>query len=186
VAHDDGGVGPDDVVGQAEQRIEDVVGSAQRRRRASPTHPRQVGIHPPVTARSPKGRLEGGLRLAVFDTGTVQDQHRPSLAVLHVVPPYLEWHVGRASIVAFAQAFSDPDASGFRGELRGAPTQANRQPAVAWYLRPPLDPTYQALSLDVLRIEDGIVAEITGFVLPHLFAAFGLAPTLGTVPAWRL
>jgi hypothetical protein len=30
----------------------------------------------------------------------------------------------------------------------------------------------------VLRIEDGIVAEITGFVLPNLFAAFGLTPTL--------
>ena len=86
--------------------------------------------------------------------------------------------IGRASIVAFAQAFSDPGAPGFRGELRGVSTQANRQPAVAWYLRPPPDPTYQALSLDVLRIEDGIVAEITGFVLPNLFAAFGLTPTL--------
>ena len=95
-----------------------------------------------------------------------------------VMPPYLEWYVGRASIVAFAQAFSDPGAPGFRGELRGVPTQANRQPAVAWYLRPPPDPTYQALSLDVLRIEDGVVAEITGFVRPDLFAAFGLAPTL--------
>ena len=95
-----------------------------------------------------------------------------------VMPPYLEWYAGRASIVAFAQAFSDPGAPGFRGELRGVPTQANRQPAVAWYLRPPPDSTYQALSLDVLRIEDGTVAEITGFVLPHLFAAFGLAPTL--------
>ncbi len=95
-----------------------------------------------------------------------------------IMPPYMEWYVGRASIVAFAQAFSDPTAPGFRGELRGVPTQANRQPAVAWYLRPPHDPTYQALSLDVLRIEDGTVAEITGFVLPDLFAAFGLAPTL--------
>ena len=94
------------------------------------------------------------------------------------MPPYLEWYVGRASIVAFAQAFSDPGAPGFRGELRGVPTQANRQPAVAWYLRPPPDATYQALSLDVLRIEDGIVAEIIGFVLPDLFPAFGLAPTL--------
>ena len=40
------------------------------------------------------------------------------------------------------------------------------------------DTTYQALSLDVLRIEDGIVAEITGFVVPDLFPAFGLAPIL--------
>ena len=33
------------------------------------------------------------------------------------------------------------------------------------------------MSLDVLRIEDGAVAEITVFE-PHLFAAFGLPPVL--------
>jgi hypothetical protein len=37
---------------------------------------------------------------------------------------------------------------------------------------------HRALSLDVLRIEGGKVAEITSFVDPELFAAFGLAKTL--------
>ena len=50
-----------------------------------------------------------------------------------VMPPYVEWYVGRASIVAFAQAFSDPGASGFRGALRGVPrrpTDSPRSPGI--------------------------------------------------------
>jgi len=78
-------------------------------------------------------------------------------------------------MVAFAQAFSDPGAPGFRGELRGVPTQADRQPAVAWYLRPPRT---KRSRWTCSESKTGIVAEITGFVLPNLFAAFGLTPTL--------
>jgi RNA polymerase sigma-70 factor (ECF subfamily) len=58
------------------------------------------------------------------------------------------------------------------------PTKANTQAAVAWYLLSPTEPTARALSLDVLRIEDDKVAEVTGFVFPELFPAFGLSPTL--------
>jgi RNA polymerase sigma-70 factor, ECF subfamily len=52
-------------------------------------------------------------------------------------------------------------------------TMANRSPAAANYLRAPGDDTYRALSLDVLRIVDGEVAEITTFE-PELFRFFGL------------
>jgi hypothetical protein len=34
------------------------------------------------------------------------------------------------------------------------------------------------LALDVLRMEGGRVAEITSFVFPELFPAFGLPPSL--------
>jgi RNA polymerase sigma-70 factor (ECF subfamily) len=95
-----------------------------------------------------------------------------------VMPPFLEWYEGRNSIVTFAQTFMDPTSPGFRGRLRGVPTKANMQAAVAWYLQSPTEPTARALSLDVLRIEDDKVAEVTGFVLPELFPAFGLPPTL--------
>ena len=54
------------------------------------------------------------------------------------------------------------------------PTGANRQPAVAWYLRAPGDGTYRPLAFDVLRIEGGLVAEIGSYVYPELFPAFGL------------
>jgi hypothetical protein len=49
---------------------------------------------------------------------------------------------------------------------------------VAWYLGRPAESTLRALSVDVLRVENGKVAEITGFVLPGLFPAFGLSSTL--------
>jgi hypothetical protein len=42
-------------------------------------------------------------------------------------------------------------------------TAANSQPAVAMYLRRPGSSTYQALTMDVLRIENGLIAEITTF-----------------------
>jgi RNA polymerase sigma-70 factor (ECF subfamily) len=42
-------------------------------------------------------------------------------------------------------------------------TTANGQPAVAMYLRRPWSSTYQALTMDVLRIENGMIAEITTF-----------------------
>jgi hypothetical protein len=32
--------------------------------------------------------------------------------------------------------------------------------------------------MDVLRIEDGLVAQIDSFILPALFPAFGLPPTI--------
>jgi RNA polymerase sigma-70 factor, ECF subfamily len=95
-----------------------------------------------------------------------------------VMPPFLEWYEGRKSIVTFAQPFLDSSSPNFRGHLRGKPTRANRQPAVAWYIPDPANSKYRALSLDVLRIENGKVLEIAGFVLPNLFPAFGLPPKL--------
>jgi RNA polymerase sigma-70 factor, ECF subfamily len=95
-----------------------------------------------------------------------------------VMPPYLEWYDGRESILAFAQPFMDPALPEFRGRLRGLRTGANMQPAVGWYLPRAPDSAYRALSVDVLRIEDQKVVEIIGFVLPDLFPAFGLPPTL--------
>jgi RNA polymerase sigma-70 factor (ECF subfamily) len=63
------------------------------------------------------------------------------------------------------------------GEWRLVPTWANRMPTAASYLRQPGDTTYRAFKFDVLRIENGRIAEITTFG-PALFPSFGLAPTL--------
>ena len=57
------------------------------------------------------------------------------------------------------------------------PTWANRMPTAASYLRQPGDTAYRAFKFDVLRIEKGVIAEITTFG-PALFPAFGLAPIL--------
>ena len=63
------------------------------------------------------------------------------------------------------------------GDWRLVPTQANRMPAAASYLRRPGDSEFRAFKFDVLRIEAGRIAEITTFG-PELFEAFGLPLTL--------
>jgi RNA polymerase sigma-70 factor (ECF subfamily) len=63
------------------------------------------------------------------------------------------------------------------GEWRLVPTLANRMPTAASYLRKPGDTEYRAFKFDVLRIENGRIAEITTFGA-ELFPAFGLPPKL--------
>jgi RNA polymerase sigma-70 factor (TIGR02960 family) len=49
------------------------------------------------------------------------------------------------------------------GSMRCVPTRANRQPAVACYVRRPGDDRHLLLAIDVLRIEDGAISEIVTF-----------------------
>jgi RNA polymerase sigma-70 factor (TIGR02960 family) len=69
--------------------------------------------------------------------------------------------------------------SGADGEWRLVPTAANRHPAAASYLRAPGDDTFRAFKLDVLRVVDGRIAELTTFGSDR-FAAFGLPDVLPT------
>ena len=57
------------------------------------------------------------------------------------------------------------------------PTLANRMPTAASYLRRRGDTEFRAFKFDVLRIDGGVIAEITTFDA-GLFPAFGLPPTL--------
>jgi RNA polymerase sigma-70 factor (ECF subfamily) len=63
------------------------------------------------------------------------------------------------------------------GDIRCLATMANRQPAVANYVRKPGDDRHRPLALDVLRIEAGEVAEIVTFP-PEVYPTFGLPPAL--------
>jgi RNA polymerase sigma-70 factor (TIGR02960 family) len=63
------------------------------------------------------------------------------------------------------------------GDWRLLPTGVNRMPAAASYLRRPGDTVFRGFKLDVLRIEDGLIAEITTFGWSW-FSALGLPPTL--------
>jgi RNA polymerase sigma-70 factor (TIGR02960 family) len=67
--------------------------------------------------------------------------------------------------------------AGQLGTWRLVTVAANRMPATASYLRRPDDTEFRAFKFDVMRIEDGEIAEITTFGA-HLFPAFGLAPVL--------
>jgi RNA polymerase sigma-70 factor (ECF subfamily) len=63
------------------------------------------------------------------------------------------------------------------GEWRVLPTSANRMPAAACYLREPGATEFRAFKIDVLRIVDGKVAEITTFDAA-LFDELALPATL--------
>jgi RNA polymerase sigma-70 factor (ECF subfamily) len=91
------------------------------------------------------------------------------------MPPEPGLHRGRDAIVGswLEGGMGTPEF----GEFRCVVTSANRQPAVACYLRQPGETGYTALAIDVLRIEEGEIADITSFT-SAVFAAFGLPPKL--------
>jgi ketosteroid isomerase-like protein len=90
------------------------------------------------------------------------------------MPPEPGLWVGRRTIVdAWSEGF---DTDSF-GRMRGVVTRANMQPAVACYLKRPGETTYRPMALDVIRIEEGRIAEIVTFP-PQVFPAFALPDEL--------
>jgi RNA polymerase sigma-70 factor (ECF subfamily) len=92
------------------------------------------------------------------------------------MPPEPGLWVGAERIVAaWAEGGAGDPAK--LGHMRGIVTHANRQPAVACYLKKPGTDDYRPLALDVLRIEEGQVAEIVTFP-PSVFPNFELPERL--------
>ena len=89
------------------------------------------------------------------------------------MPPVPAWLQGREAIMTGIVQGLAPEF----GQWRLVPTWANRQPAAACYLRRPGESGFRAFSIDVLRVEDGEVVELTAFPA-DLFPAFGLPTTL--------
>nr|BFE86221.1 hypothetical protein GCM10020093_088220 [Planobispora longispora] len=89
------------------------------------------------------------------------------------MPPNPFWFVGREAMLAFLEPSLDPASPSYFGKWRHLPTRANGQPAAAGYVQRPGTAVYRAQVLDVLRIRDGKIVEITAFE-PHLLPAFGL------------
>jgi len=88
------------------------------------------------------------------------------------MPPLPFWFNGKETFVPGLEAgLKDP------GEWRLVAIGANRSPALATYLRPWGETEFRAFKIDVMRVEEGLVAEITTFDA-SLFLAFGLPPTL--------
>jgi RNA polymerase sigma-70 factor (ECF subfamily) len=91
------------------------------------------------------------------------------------MPPEPGLWVGREAIFAcWTEGGFGTDAF---GDIRCVATAANRQPAVANYVRNPGDDTYRGFALDVLRIEDGEIAAIMTFP-SRFYAACGIPLTL--------
>ncbi|GAA1874453.1 RNA polymerase subunit sigma-70 [Asanoa iriomotensis] len=62
-------------------------------------------------------------------------------------------------------------------DWRTLPTSANGRPGQVNYLRQPGDTRYTGIVVDLLRIEDGKIAEINAFVGAHHVAALGFPPS---------
>jgi RNA polymerase sigma-70 factor, ECF subfamily len=91
------------------------------------------------------------------------------------MPPVPKWHGNRNVIVAAIRAALSRDSPTYAGHLRKvAIAGANRQPACAMYLRAPGDDVHRAFGIEMLRVEHGEIAEMTAFLDPTLFPAFGL------------
>jgi hypothetical protein len=89
------------------------------------------------------------------------------------MPPMPMLFEGRDQIMPlFERAATDPEFS----DWLLVPTRANRMPTAASYCRRTGDTVYRAFKFDVLRIENGLIAEITTFGA-SMFEAFGLPPT---------
>jgi RNA polymerase sigma-70 factor (ECF subfamily) len=93
------------------------------------------------------------------------------------MPPNPLWFSGREAILNFVRPVFDRTGPDYFGQWRHLPTVANRMPAAAGYIRRPGSTVFQAQLLDVLRVEDGRIVEITTFGAAS-FPAFGLPPTL--------
>jgi RNA polymerase sigma-70 factor (TIGR02960 family) len=90
------------------------------------------------------------------------------------MPPNPWLYQGLAEVLPLlARAFDDDSI----GEWRLIPTRANRMPTAASYLRAPGDDEFRPFKLDVIRVQNGRIAEITTFGA-DLFPQFGLPPTL--------
>ncbi len=90
------------------------------------------------------------------------------------MPPNPRIYEGLAAVVSLMEQGTGPRGP---GDWRLLATRANRQPAAASYLRVPGDDQYRAFKLDVLRVQDSRIAEITTFGW-RLFPEFGLPATL--------
>jgi RNA polymerase sigma-70 factor (ECF subfamily) len=91
------------------------------------------------------------------------------------MPPTPSWYLGRASIAAFFAALFESELG---QRLHLFPARANCQPAVAVYVRDPQTGRSGPFAMMVLTLDARFIAEITGFVDPTLFPAFGLPTSL--------
>jgi RNA polymerase sigma-70 factor (TIGR02960 family) len=91
------------------------------------------------------------------------------------MPPYPHFFEGLAGMAPLFERAFGPDRD---GDWRLLPAAANRMPAAGSYLRRPGDAVFRPFKLDVLRVDGGVIREITTFG-PAPFPALGLPPELG-------
>jgi RNA polymerase sigma-70 factor (ECF subfamily) len=126
---------------------------------------------------SPADPREGAVLARYLDAWSRTDVH--ALAALLkedaqlTMPPSPAWCLGRDDVARFFSAY--PFRETARQHLH-VPTRANRQPAFGVFLQGPAGTTPEPFALEVLRIEDGLIAELHYFLQPELLELFAIAP----------
>jgi RNA polymerase sigma-70 factor (ECF subfamily) len=89
------------------------------------------------------------------------------------MPPYPDWRRGRDAIAASWLMPGGPPP-----RLRYVATRANGQPAVGTYLLDRAVAGYRPIALDVLTFRGPLIADVTAFRTPAIFARFDLPAAL--------
>nr|BFE64921.1 sigma-70 family RNA polymerase sigma factor [Dactylosporangium thailandense] len=96
-----------------------------------------------------------------------------------VMPPLPMWYLGRDAIAA-TLAQSVPPGSPFHvGRVRAELTRANRDPAMVVYHTPPGETVERPFAVGVIRVEGGLITELTAFHDPRVFESFVAMDALG-------
>jgi RNA polymerase sigma-70 factor (ECF subfamily) len=148
--------------------------------RARPVLKTQLPPHRADWAATPSTAEEQALLRKYVDAWEAGDPDALT-ALMHedvriTMPPYPFWFQGRETARHTIVANLDP---AYRGQWRYLPTSVNRQPTLAAYLREPGDTAFRPFGLDVFRIENGLIAELTAFQLTD-FTAHNLPPYLAS------
>ena len=154
------------------------VNSALQRARATVAQrvarPERQAVSPPASEAAERSLL--GRYLAAWERGDMD-----ALAALLredallTMPPASTWFEGRDAIAAF---FSSLCFSGVPKRFRMLATRANGLPTAAAYEWDRGSGGYRFSGLMALRVEGDLVAEITGFGDPGLFAVFELPESI--------
>lgn len=160
------------------ETTEPAVNSALQRARATIARPRQEPValarrHAEVADRFVRawesGDFDGFVELLASDAVTN-------------MPPWEYWLDGKDAVVATMLDSGTWEGEPRSGRYRIVPAPMNGEPGGLAYVRSP-DGRYHAVCLTVLSLDaEGRVAELTTFVLPELFAAWGFPAMLPDRP----
>jgi RNA polymerase sigma-70 factor (ECF subfamily) len=91
------------------------------------------------------------------------------------MPPFTGWYQGAEDIGRLID--TQCPARG-PGDMRLIATRANGQPALGAYALDETGGAYLPIALDVLTLDEDLIADVTAFRSPSLFTRFGLPPNI--------
>jgi RNA polymerase sigma-70 factor (ECF subfamily) len=156
------------------ETTEAAINSALQRARATIARPRST---PPALAARHAEIVERFVR--AWETGDFDDftSLLASDAVMNM-PPWEYWLDGKDAVVATMRSPGTWDGEPRPGRYKIVPAPMNGEPAGLAYVRAP-DGRYHAVCLTALSLDaEGRIVELTTYVLPELFAAWGFPAVL--------